>query len=1357
MKLIKYVLLLCFAASYGQAITVEDNGISKEELVAGLLDNSCVQITNVSQSDKEAVAYFNSNSGDFPISEGVIIRSGKAKLTSGHYTGQNLSSQINADIDVDLQSINNASGQSTKISDVAFLEFEFIPLSEKFSFDFIFASNEYGQWQCASSDVFAFLLTEVATGETKNIAVLPETTKPISVRTIKDNRFNDNCESDNPEFFDSYQVDSPNSVINMRGYTKVLTASAKIKAGKKYRIKLVIGDSNDSNYDSAILIAAGSFNTNLDLGADRVLCSGTFTRLNTGLEDLSYKHKWFYEDKEIPNETTHFIDVRETGKYRVEVVKNNINCDIEDQIVVKNLAYNDLPDIVVCDNGEKQQVFDLTKNAHEKLGLSSEQYDLVYFKGTANSTNKIDENNLTHFKSESGQTISVKLKSKETGEFCNAVATFRLLINESIQLDIPEEFLVCKAESSNEVDVTEIQQIVESQITSDTYRFNLFKTIGNANEGVNPIPDISKVVVPINSDEVQIFGRIQDTLVENCSNIFQVTLKVNKLPFVSELEDVVECSSYILPEIEFGDYYTQAEGKGRKLEAGDVIENSGTYYIYNVATTGCANQSSFKVELVKDYKLNEYYCDKFVVPTPPAGAFYDAPDGPNGYGQKINTGTVFKEDVSIYYYGEMEQGGVCKQEKFDISVLPLPEVEQLSNVVVCNGYILPELKKGAYYTSSNGGGYRLEGGTFIKSSIRLYIYNDDGNCSNESTFNISILPTFKDVYACGSYVLPEIEIGNYYDEDGKILQPGMVLTKSTSIIYSAETTDGSDCAKKVKFLVNISPIPEVSKLDDVLVCIENGYVLPELAFGQYFTKSGREGEELLPGITIYEDQEIFINHVQGYCASESSFKVEVRELAPVENFIDIYSCFGYELPDLESGKYFTQPNAKGKELAAGTYIQETQRIYIYNEWNDFEGCSNEKFFTVYIEGVRVDRPEAVTVCDSYILPKLQQGEYFTESGGKGQKISAGTEIKTSTTLYVYKKAGVRFICEDEYVFDIKVSKTPFVAKMPDIEVCGSYRVPGMYYTTGEGSASLDFEMFYTTDLEDTNARMRAGNIITEPGTYTMYLKAQSKSNKSCFNYCSFQVVVHPLQDLEIEKEALCVNTDNGEVEEGAYFYTGLDPNVFSVNWYYNGELVHTGVEYEAMKTGEYIIRTTKIDGKIETGCGYKETSVIVEESAKPEIEVSVTEPFEDVAVINANIVKGRGDYLYSLNGGEFQSSNQFYDVASGTYVLEVKPVMGYCGSTIMEVEVLKHPKFFTPNNDGFNDTWNIVELQSHPEAEVGIYDRYGSFITKIKPAEGGWNGAMGNKAMPSDDYWFHVEFNQEGVSKTYKSHFSLKR
>ena len=93
----------------------------------------------------------------------------------------------------------------------------------------------------------------------------------------------------------------------------------------------------------------------------------------------------------------------------------------------------------------------------------------------------------------------------------------------------------------------------------------------------------------------------------------------------------------------------------------------------------------------------------------------------------------------------------------------------------------------------------------------------------------------------------------------------------------------------------------------------------------------------------------------------------------------------------------------------------------------------------------------------------------------------------------------------------------------------------------------------------------------------------------------------------------------------------------------------------------------------------------------------------------------------------------------------------------MNANVLKYPKFFTPNNDSYNDTWNISDLANQQEAIISIYDRYGKFIKQIRPNGGGWDGTLNGSALPSADYWFEVRYTKDNETNIFKSHFSLKR
>ncbi|PZD76937.1 T9SS type B sorting domain-containing protein, partial [Mesonia sp. K7] len=76
-----------------------------------------------------------------------------------------------------------------------------------------------------------------------------------------------------------------------------------------------------------------------------------------------------------------------------------------------------------------------------------------------------------------------------------------------------------------------------------------------------------------------------------------------------------------------------------------------------------------------------------------------------------------------------------------------------------------------------------------------------------------------------------------------------------------------------------------------------------------------------------------------------------------------------------------------------------------------------------------------------------------------------------------------------------------------------------------------------------------------------------------------------------------------------------------------------------------------------------------------------------------------------------------------------------------------YPAFFTPNNDGYNDTWNIYGLaESDPSAKIYIFDRYGKLLKQISPMGEGWDGSYNGTQMPSGDYWFKVEYQELDVN-----------
>lgn len=161
----------------------------------------------------------------------------------------------------------------------------------------------------------------------------------------------------------------------------------------------------------------------------------------------------------------------------------------------------------------------------------------------------------------------------------------------------------------------------------------------------------------------------------------------------------------------------------------------------------------------------------------------------------------------------------------------------------------------------------------------------------------------------------------------------------------------------------------------------------------------------------------------------------------------------------------------------------------------------------------------------------------------------------------------------------------------------------------------------------------------------------------------------------------------------------------------------------------------------------------VKKSNKATINTIETKDWTDNDNMITVFATGIGEYEYSIDGYNYQTSNQFTGLISGKYTILVRDKNG-CGTATDEVYLLMFPRFFTPNGDGFNDTWKIKFSDIEEGLIVKIFDRYGKLIKTLASNTSEWNGTFNGAELPASDYWFVVT-RANGIE--YKGHFGLKR
>lgn len=1387
-KLLLMLVAIAPLYGYAQAITVDTSTHSVPDLVNQVLINSpCTQVSNISWrtgtnfGSSNGIGYFQNTNPSFPMQSGVILSTGNVANAPGPNNSTLSDGNNDAWIgDPDLENVLQQAGIQMSSVNATVLEFDFIPVSANFSFDFLFASEEYGNFQCDFSDAFAFLLTNQNTGQTTNLAVIPNTNTPISVLTIRDFLYNSSCPSVNPEYFHSFNGGSEAmaSPINYNGETVVFQASSTLIPNTPYHIKLVIADRSDYQFDSAIFLSSNSFNVGQAvLGADltvqdnTAICFGGNHTLTTGLDPATYSFVWKKNGQVINGEIGPDLVVTSPGTYSVTYNNIVMPCEVAvtDSVVIEFYPQFVTPNPVnlyKCNINQSSYNFDLSYNTSIVTAGLNSGVTVSYHATQADADN--NENPLPNLYASAGnQTIFVRIQNTNG---CATVKSFQLLLIAPPTATQPSDMTNCVATFGGTTAVFNLDSqnpSVLNGLQANIFTISYHTTLEDAQTGQNPVAstDYSSI------GNVTIYVRLENKTDTDCFATTSFQIFTKELPPVDILENTIVCDQHVLPALIHGNYFTGSNGTGTPLFAGNVISTTQTIYIYaeSGGIPNCPNQSSFQVTVIDPSSLTPpdgIYCTSYTLSSLSYGNYFTQP---HGQGQEIPVGTVLTQNQTIYVYYQFPIAPFCiVDSSFDVEIIPFQPLPEFATIFDCDSYVLPNLSSGNYYSQPNGVGAQIPAGTAITSTQTIYVYSKNDICEDQKSFTVFIgIETPPNASNCSSYTLPALPIGNYFTDpagSGNQILAGTVITSTQTIYVFVATSETPNCTDNIHFQVTISqPFPTIP--DDVTIC--GSYELPAISVGNYYTGTGGTGTLLQAGQFITNTQRIYIyNPVEPgqNCTNEISYMVNILTIPQVSSRSDIGpTCNPYTLTPLQVGDYYTESGGNGTMLPAGTVITSTQTIYIYEATPTNPVCSAESSFTITIVGIEADEPNAVFACDSYVLPQLSVGNYFTQTGGTGTMLQAGQTITQNQTIYIYAEIINRGIkCTDENVLPITIVRTPIVNTIP-----ATVRTICDEDDTNDGITSFDLTTLsdfalgtqdntaYTVQyFESQNNAVSGTNQVTSTTSPTVYVKVVSTIS-NCNAIRAFALIVKKLPEPNVVGGTICIDSKTNELMSSYTIHTGLAQQSYTFQWFKEETLIANAMlnRYEVTEPGFYtVIATNNV-----TGCASKPKTVEVIRSEQATVTYEVSSEFEDNQNITINATGVGGDYLYQMDEGAIQSSPVFENVSSGEHIITVFDNNG-CQSTTITAFVVNYPKYFTPNGDGYNDYWNIKDLAHQPESVIYIFDRFGKLITQIKPSQpGGWDGTYNGERLFSTDYWFTVTYFVNGVQKEFKAHFAMKR
>ena len=756
--------------------------------------------------------------------------------------------------------------------------------------------------------------------------------------------------------------------------------------------------------------------------------------------------------------------------------------------------------------------------------------------------------------------------------------------------------------------------------------------------------------------------------------------------------------------------------------------------------------------------------------------WFESPTG----GSPVFTGNVFTTPVlntSTTYYALASANSCLTGERTPVTatIQPIPTIITVSPAIICEegvGTLSATAAQGnlSWYDAPSGGNL-LGTGTafttpFLTATATFYAEVELNGCVNPVREAVSAIvqnvsaPTGNNLQTyCdleGAVVSNLSATGSniqWYNvpAQGSPLDDSEVL--SSGFYYATQTVNG--CESPGRFQVEVIvyetvDVPNPSELPILSLCDTdmdgddtNGFTTFDLTLNESLILNGANPTDFIVGYytdatytNAIADPNTFVNSQTGGqqvyvrvsnqlnpgCFTDTQFAVEVQAFPVIQSTAVLRNCDEDGTPD-----GFTDFNL--------------------TEVNDFlsNGNSTAYDFSYYLSQSDAEQANNA-VAPIPFNNSLASTVFVRVVNSNGCYRLATLNLEVSTTSFPTGYLEELAFCDDDDTadgfreFDISQVSQQFLDQFP----------------TGQ-----DLSVHYYRSLEDAQLEQ---NAIQNQTAYTnetafsqtLYVRVESNINGDCFGIGPHLLLtVNPRPQFEVDQsDIFCLDGNLITLftfnPQGQYDYVWTDSQ---------GIVVSTDPFAEVSQSGTYTVEAISADNCISFPYSFTVVESALANITQEAVTISDFSNNNSISIDPTNL--GIGDYEYALDDelGPYQDEPFFGDVNAGAHIIYVRDKKG-CGVATLEVFVLGFPKFFTPNGDGINDTWNLQGWNETftTASYIQIFDRYGTFLHQVSPSEVGWEGDYQGRRLPASDYWFLARLvDQEGTARILKGHFSLLR
>lgn len=374
-----------------------------------------------------------------------------------------------------------------------------------------------------------------------------------------------------------------------------------------------------------------------------------------------------------------------------------------------------------------------------------------------------------------------------------------------------------------------------------------------------------------------------------------------------------------------------------------------------------------------------------------------------------------------------------------------------------------------------------------------------------------------------------------------------------------------------------------------------------------------------------------------------------------------------------------------------------------------------------------------------------------------------TTFSNATIAIVWARVENTTNCAEVAEVNLQVTNTdiPATLMLPFYECATTNGIATFDFSTATNQIlnallpNTEFTITYYETMAEALAEQNAidaTNYTNTSATTQQIVVRADDINNECFGigfHVTLNVTEIPKFDLASTK-TICFTSNNTTI--------GIENPQGTYNYLWKNEVgtvIGNTPDISVSEQGLYSVTATIING---ITCAQTKSIQVENKPAEvlpnfglDNIEIKDNSTNNTITVLTTNLPIS--NYEYALDTNDFQVNNVFENVISGSHIVKIR-ALNNCLEAAVEVSVISIPNFFTPNNDGYNDTWHVTGIEFQPTSNIYIFDRFGKLIVILDPLGPGWDGNYKGNPLPSTDYWYKVELEN---GRTLKGHFSLIR